>query len=77
MKVYVVISNGEAVKGAVEGVFVEKPNARKCFRGIVKDWKQWSKGDDVEIEKHTDYFSLVNYDKDETVEVFIVEKELQ
>lgn len=77
MKVYIVITNGEEVKGEVEGVFAKKADAKKKFNKIKKDWKDWAKGSEYDYESGRDYFSLTSFDYDEFMEVMIKTAEIK
>lgn len=77
MKVYVVITNGEAIKGHVEGVFAKEEDARAKVNELVKDLKEWSLDDEIEEDETENSYCQTNFDQDEYNEVVLVERELQ
>lgn len=79
MKVYAVITNGEEVKGELEGVYSNLEDATAKYESIIEDWETWAEEDEVETDESEDhrFYCMTNFDEDEYLEVKIVEAELK
>ena len=77
MKVYVVITNGEEIKGQVEGVYTLHDKAKEKFQELVWELREWAKGGNFEEDEDLGFYCQTNYDEDEYNEVKIVERELE
>lgn len=75
MKVYVVITNGEDIKGELEGVYQNYEDARKEFEEIKQGWLDWAGDDVIEKNEYNDNFTLET--SDEYMEVKIETAEVQ
>lgn len=79
MKVYVVITNGEEVKGQVEGVYSNLEDAEDKYEELIEELENWAEDDEVETDESDDhrFYCMTNFDQDEYNEVVLVERELQ
>lgn len=77
MKVYVVITNGEEIKGQVEGVFAKEEDARAKFNELINELRDWAEDDEIEEDATANSYCQTNFDQDEYNEVKIVESEVK